>query len=462
MRGRRSLTFAAILLWACAPEDGDAPLQPEPGEEYSGGETTVFDITQSAFSLSARNMSYERKQRFFVGNSFFNKSWVTAPSSTTARDGLGPVFNARSCSACHFKDGRGRPPEPGEAMLSMLIRLSVPGEGPHGGPAPHPRYGGQLGPEAILGVPAEAAATVTYSEEAGEYADGEGYSLRVPSYSFEDWSLGDPGELLYSPRVAPAMIGLGLLAAIPEEALLELADPDDADGDGISGRANYVWDAAAGAAAIGRFGWKANQPNLRQQSAGAFLGDMGITSSLFSQEDCPEEQVECAAAPSGGDPELADDILDDIELYASTLAVPGRRGWDDAEVLGGKQLFHEAGCAACHVPRWETGALADVPEVEHQTIWPYTDLLVHDMGEALADHRPDFLADGREWRTPPLWGIGLVEAVNGHTYLLHDGRARSLAEAILWHGGEAEAAREAFRAMPRADREALLRFLESL
>ncbi|MCA9718104.1 MAG: c-type cytochrome [Myxococcales bacterium] len=465
-----ALLVAALALASCGDDadhdtetDTDGALAPEPGEELAGGDTTVFDETANAFSLSARNMSYERRQRFFVGNSFFNKNWVTAPSSTTARDGLGPVFNARSCSGCHFKDGRGRPPAtPDEPMLSMLIRLSVPGEDAHGGPAPHPAYGGQLGPDAIEGVPAEATARVSYHEQPGEFGDGAPYSLRVPEYSFEGWAFGDPGELLTSPRVAPAMIGLGLLSAIPREDIEAGADPDDADGDGISGRVNVVWDARAGATALGRFGWKANQPDLRQQSAGAFLGDMGITSSLFQGEDCPSVQVECAAAPSGGAPEVEDQTLDDVVLYASTLAVPARRDWDDPEVLRGKALFGDAGCDACHTPRWETGALPELPEAEHQTIRPYTDMLLHDMGPALADGRPDYLADGAEWRTPPLWGVGLVETVNGHTNFLHDGRARSLMEAILWHGGEGEAAREAVRAMPAADRDALIRFLESL
>ncbi len=452
--------LAVIYVSACSTQ---AALEPEPGEEFSGGETTVFDLTANAFALSARNMSFERRQQFFVGNSFFNKNWVTAPSSTTARDGLGPVFNARSCSACHFKDGRGRPPESlDEPMLSMLIRLSVEGVGPHGGPLGHPDYGGQLGPDAISGVPAEAVATVTYEELAGTFDDGTAYSLRVPTYHFSHWAFGEPVGLLTSPRTAPAMIGLGLLEAITEEEIEAQADPEDSDGDGISGRVNRVWDVEAQQLALGRFGWKANQPNLRQQSAGAFLGDIGITSDLFPEEDCPLVQVECVDAQNGGSPEVDSETLDDVVMYSSTLAVPGRRDWDDPEVLRGKELFFESGCERCHTQSWVTGSLPGVPEVERQNIYPYTDLLLHDMGEALADGRPDFAADGNEWRTPPLWGIGLVETVNGHTYFLHDGRARSLMEAVLWHGGEAESSREVVRAMPRADRDALIRFLESL
>jgi CxxC motif-containing protein (DUF1111 family) len=456
MRRRVPLVLAALL--AC----GDSP-GPEPGEERSGGDTTVFDTTGNAFALSARNMSFERRQRFVVGNSFFNKNWVEAISSTGSRDGLGPTFNARSCSTCHRKDGRGRPPEAGEAFAGLLLRLSVPGDGPHGGPRDAGVYGDQLQPQAIQDVPGEGTPRVDYVERPGAFADGEPYSLRVPTYTIDDPALGPlPADLRVSPRVAPAMIGMGLLAAIPEADIRGRADPDDGDGDGISGRANDVWDHAAGAVALGRFGWKANQPSVRQQTAGAFLGDMGITSSLFPAQNCPDGQPACAAARTGGDPEIADDLLADVVFYSATLAVPARRDVDDPRVLRGKDLFHAAGCAACHVPRHVTGPDPELPEVADQTIFPYTDLLLHDMGDDLADDRPDFAADGREWRTPPLWGIGLVETVNGHTYFLHDGRARGLMEAVLWHGGEAEPARDAVLELDRDDRDALLAFLDSL
>lgn len=461
----RRPTFPTLLLallslgTSC---DDDAPA-PEPGEELAGGDTTVFDATPSAFSLSARNMSFERRQRFVVGNSFFNKNWVTAPSSTEGRDGLGPTFNARSCSTCHFHDGRGRPPVGDEPFTQMLLRISVPGESAHGGPLAAPLYGDQLQPDGIDGVPGEAVPKVSYTEQPGAFADGEPYSLRAPTYTLEAPAFGPlPPDLLVSPRVAPAMIGLGLLEAIPEPDLLAREDPDDRDGDGISGRANRVWDVAAGALAVGRFGWKAGQPSVRQQTAGAFNGDMGITSSLFPDQNCPEGQDACRAAPNGGAPEVADDLLADIVLYAETLAVPARRDPGDATVLRGRQVFRDAGCADCHTPRHTTAADAALDEARGQTIWPYTDLLLHDMGEGLADDRPDYAADGREWRTPPLWGIGLVETVNGHTDFLHDGRARSLMEAILWHGGEAEASQEAVLALSRADRDALIAFLQSL
>ena len=457
--------FMAALGAGCGGAEVDPPamLAAEPGEELSGGDTTVFDATPNAFSYSARNMTSERRSDFFVGNSFFKDSWVTAPASTEGRDGLGPLYNARSCSACHFKDGRGAPPEPGEPMVSMLIRLSAPGSGEHGGPAPDPAYGGQLQPSAIAGVAPEGEATVTYEEVPGAYGDGEPYALQRPSYAITGLAYGPLAEgAMMSPRTAPAMIGLGLLEAVPEEAIVALADPDDADGDGISGRPNRAWDARRGVEALGRFGWKATQPTVDQQTAGAFLGDMGITTPLFPAQECAPLQADCLAAPSGGEPEASEDVLARVVFYSATLAVPARRAWQDPEVLRGKALFQEAGCGACHTPKLTTGALSGYPELSGQVIRPYTDLLLHDMGEGLSDERPDIDASGSEWRTPPLWGLGLIEVVNGHDRLLHDGRAQGIAEAILWHGGEAEASREAFRTMSREDRGAMLRFLESL
>ena len=269
-------------------------------------------------------------------------------------------------------------------------------------------------------------------------------------------------DVMMSPRIAPHMVGLGLLEALAEDTILSAADPDDADEDGISGRPNWVFDVRLGDLALGRFGWKANQPSVEQQNAGAFLGDLGITSELFGNESCTSVQTDCASSASGGTPELDESKLHNIAFYARTLAVPARRGVGDPEVLAGRELFHEAGCAGCHVPSMKTGELDGHPELEHQVIWPYSDLLLHDMGAELEDRRPDFEASGAEWRTPPLWGIGLVESVNKHTYFLHVGRARGFAEAILWHGGEAEDAREAYRTMNKDERAALLRFLESL
>jgi CxxC motif-containing protein (DUF1111 family) len=257
------------------------------------------------------------------------------------------------------------------------------------------------------------------------------------------------------------MIGLGLLEAVPESTLEALADESDHDGDGISGRVNLVWDVREGRARPGRFGWKANVTTIAQQTAGAFLGDLGITSSMFPDEACPDGQTACRAAPNGGAPELTDQKLDAVVLYARSLAVPARRGVGDARVTRGEALFAQAGCGSCHTPKLVTGD-SDVPAFTRQTIRPYTDLLVHDLGPELADGRPDGRASGSEWRTPPLWGLGLLERVSKHQHLLHDGRARGVAEAILWHGGEAANARERFRTLSKEDRAALLAFLSAL
>lgn len=457
--------IAALALVGCGsePPDPHADLRAEPGEELVGGETTVFDTSPNAFSLSARNMTPERRSTFFVGNSFFKENWVIAPASTDGRDGLGPLYNARSCSGCHLLDGRGTPPETEkEPLVSVLVRLSVPGQTPHGEPAGDPVYGGQIQPKAIPGVTPEGDVFVTYEEVPRAFVDGESYQLRKPTYTYTLARGPMDPAIMTSPRAAPQMIGLGLLEAIPEATIVAAADPDDADGDGISGRTNAVWDGVLQQLVLGRFGWKANQPNLTQQTAGAFLGDMGISTLLFATQECTPAEMDCAAAPDGGAPECSEHIREAVTFYSMTLAPPARRDWQDPEVLQGKQLFAKAGCAACHTPKFETGTLTGFPELSSQTIRPYTDLLLHDMGEELADGRPDFDADGQEWRTPPLWGIGLLAVVNGHTNLLHDGRARGVSEAILWHGGESEASREAYRAMSIDDRQALVRFVESL
>ncbi|MEL6178512.1 MAG: di-heme oxidoredictase family protein [Myxococcota bacterium] len=462
----------SVVLWAiglslmigCGDTDEGPPwTRVEPGESEPGGEgTNKLLLGSNAFISPASNLDAENKSFFFTGNSYFNQSWVIAPASTASRDGLGPLFNARSCSGCHFKDGRGRPAQGTEESHSgLLLRISI-GQGEHGAPLADPVYGLQIQDDAVPGVDPEAKLEITYVEEPGTYADGEAYTLRRPLYTLTSTAYGDLAtELAASPRVAPVMVGLGLLEAIPETRLMELADPEDSNNDGISGRLNTVWDTEAQALRVGRFGWKAEQPSLRQQTAGAFLGDMGITTEMFPDRNCTAAQSDCMQATDGGTPEISARLLDRVVLYVQALAVPVRRAWSTAEVLQGKALFNEAGCTACHVPSYQTGdheilALAD------QKIWPYTDLLLHDMGDDLTDDRPVYDASGREWRTPPLWGLGLIEEVNRHNLLLHDGRARGVAEAILWHGGEAEQAREAFRTMTRDDRDALVRFVRSL
>jgi CxxC motif-containing protein (DUF1111 family) len=429
-----------------------------------GGETTINNTTENAFTFSSPTLPRYDRLLFFVGDSFFNQNWVTAPASTTARDGLGPMFNSRSCAGCHFKDGRGRAPNfDGEAPTGYLVRLSIAERNITGDQWGDPHYGGQFHDRALEGVPAEGDLRVEYTEITGEFADGTPYNLRQPSVYLENLAYGDlHPEVLMSARVANQVIGLGLLEAIPEATLLAWSDPNDRNGDGISGRPNYVWDYHNNRQAIGRFGWKANQPHLLQQTAAAFNGDMGITTSLFPTQNCVDGQVECQNAPNGGHPEISDDDLLKVVLYMQTLGVPAQRNPDDQRVQHGYDLFQTAQCTACHIDTVTTGIHPTVPSLSHQNIHPFTDLLLHDMGEGLADGAPDYEANGQEWRTPPLWGIGLFETVNGHTSYLHDGRARNLTEAILWHGGEAEASREAFINMTAEERDALIAFLNSL
>lgn len=429
-----------------------------------GGEGTRPVASAEAFTFPMANGPRAHQRPFSFGNRLFNTNWVMAPGSVKSFDGLGPMFNRVSCSGCHTLDGRGAPPANGQGPFeSMLIRLSVPGNTAQGGPRPHPAYGDQLSERANPGIAAEGRASITFTEVAGSYGDGETYSLRQPGYQIAELGYGPLGEdILMSPRVAPQMIGLGLLQTVPGETLLALADADDKDGDGISGRVNMVWDQMAGKSAIGRFGWKANQPNLHQQNAGAALGDIGLTTAINASENCTAAQEKCAAAINGGAPEISDAFLDKLTLYTMMIAVPQQRDAAAPEVKQGEALFRDFGCASCHMPSLVTGENADFPQLSNQTIHPFTDLLLHDMGEGLADNRPDFEATGREWRTPPLWGLGLVPTVNGHDNLLHDGRARGFAEAILWHGGEAEAAKEAFRTAPKDERAALVAFLRSL
>jgi CxxC motif-containing protein (DUF1111 family) len=449
----------AVWFWLAAAGAALPALASGPG-----GALTLAVDNRDALSRPAPGLDAKQLRAFQFGNRLFNTNWIAAPGSVTAFDGLGPTFNRVSCSGCHLRDGRGRPPAGGEASLdSMLLRISVPGADMHGGPKPHPTYGDQINDRANPGVPPEMRIEVSWDEVVGSYVDGETYRLRRPRYRLHDFAFGALGaEAMVSPRVAPAMVGLGLVEAIPEATLLARADPDDANGDGISGRANRVHDPVLGDGALGRFGWKANVATLLAQSAGAARGDIGLTSRWAPEENCPAAQDTCMRAIDGGTPELTDAFVTRWVDYLRTLAVPARRRADDAVVARGAHMFADAGCGACHTPAFVTGEFAALPLLANQAIAPYSDFLLHDLGPYLADGRPDFGASGDEWRTAPLWGSGLVPSVNGHDLLLHDGRARGYAEAILWHGGEAQSARERFRAMPGPDRNALVTFLGTL
>ncbi|WP_207388807.1 di-heme oxidoredictase family protein [Stutzerimonas kirkiae] len=454
-------SLGMLLLAAIGQLAGAAPGVPP----RAGGAFTLADDGRSAYTrLAWERVPEALHERLAEGRALVRATWVVSPSLDSDLAGLGPTYNRPSCLSCHPRNGRGEPPASvAEPMRSMLVRLSIPGQDAHGGPLAEPNYGEQLNEHGVPGVPGEGEAWLQWRSHQETLADGSRVELRRPVPAFRELAFGPlHPRLLTSLRVAPPIFGLGLLEAVPEADILAIARQQHAEGRGVAGMPNRVWDRARGGVALGRFGWKANQPGLRQQIASAMAGDLGITSALFPEPDCPPPQAACRAWDADRHPELSGPALDAMTLYHYALQVPARRDVDEPRVRRGERLFATAGCASCHRPMLRTGAFPELPALAGQTIHPYSDLMLHDMGEGLADGRPDYLASGRQWRTPPLWGIGLLATVNGHGLLLHDGRARGLLEAILWHGGEAAGAREAVRAMSAVEREALLAFLRSL
>ncbi|PIB26639.1 thiol oxidoreductase [Amylibacter kogurei] len=454
--------------------------QSEQFESRPAGAASVRVRSDSnAFSDFSANLSFEDELDFKLGNALFRKLWVSSPSSTLASDGLGPLYNARSCQRCHLKDGRGHPPVgENDSHVSMLMNLSrsspmtpdTDAIKDYVASLPDPIYGSQLQDFAIPGLAAEGQFEITTSDIDITLSDGVVVTLQFPTYSVKNLAYGDlHPDTIVAPRIAPQMIGLGLLEAIPAADILAHADPEDSNGDGISGRPNWVLSAMTRNVELGRFGLKATSPSILEQSATAFKNDIGISSTLFPDGwgDCTEFQNTCRTAPDGsteehGNVEISDEAMDLVNFYARNLGVPMRRDVDDPVVLRGKQVFYESGCAACHRPKFVTNRLVDQDAQSFQLIWPYTDMLLHDMGNGLADGSISGEASGNEWRTPPLWGIGLTQQVSGHTRFLHDGRARNLLEAILWHGGEGEHAKQRVIDLSTSDRDALLKFIESL
>ena len=442
-------------------------------ENAADPEFLVASVGEDAYALPSSVLTYRETKVFKAGRSHFKRRWI-APITFNGEWGLGPTFIQTRCSECHINNGRGAPPEgPDEQLSTMLVRLSLPGTDEHGGPKPDPNYGDQFQNNALqaqevdlryarMFVPAEAKLFLDWEEHTVAFADGEEVSLRKPLLRIEDLAFGPLGEgAMFSLRNTPPVFGLGLLEAVSEETVLEIAESQKQHG--INGRPNYVWDAIDKKQALGRFGWKANAPTLMQQTAGAFLGDLGVTSWVFRENNCPPVQIACLNQDPANDPEIIDADMDDFELWLRTIAVPAPRNMDDPAVQRGKKLFNQAACDVCHIPLMTTAPeYPAFPKLANRSFQAYTDLLLHDMGEGLADGRPDFLAGGRDWRTTPLWGLGLSETVNGSGALLHDGRARNVTEAILWHGGEAENSRESFRTMSKAEREALVKFVESI
>ncbi len=453
--------------------------QAESFEVMQGGAGTVEKrVNADIFSHPAANLSFEERQQFLVGNGLFRKDWVSSPSSTQASDGLGPLFNARSCQACHVKDGRGTvpgfDPEALTGNMALLIRLSLAQSHDEAVEsvidlleAPDPVYGHQFQPFAVPGLSREGDLQIRYEPQVVRLAGGETVELMKPIYELTDLAYGPMHkDVSLSPRLASPMLGLGLLEAIHPNDILRNIDRPEARKDGITGRVRWVENLETGEKALGRFGWKAEQPTVKQQAAIAFSADMGLSTPLAPSPygECTEAQKACFEMPHGvqksqGEHEVPGRLLDFVSRYSENLALPQRRDVDDAQVLDGKKLFYEANCVACHVPKYVTRRDASHPAHQFQLIWPYTDMLLHDMGPGLADEGGQW---AREWRTPPLWGIGLTKTVNPKATWLHDGRARTLLEAIMWHGGEAQAARDRVANMTPQDRANLLKFLESL
>lgn len=440
----------------------------------SGGDMTTFHKGFAPFEQSPDNLPWQLEEAFEEGDGIFDKPFLPGDGKTAAdvkagdgmrRIGVGPMFNGDACASCHFRDARVETPYiSGGDMEGLFLRMSVP-DGNGGWKAP-PGYHSQLRDKAVDGVVPEGKGHIDWTEEPGKFTDGETYSLRRPQYRVDQLAFGPlPADVVIEARTAPPVHGVGLLEAISETDILNLAKAfEKGDPDGVSGRPNRVTDPETGQKVLGRFSLKANEPSVRAQAAAAAFNDMGVTSSLHPDQLCLPNQKDCAVAPHGGDkanPELSEKHLQAVTSYLQMLAVPARRNVDDPGVLRGEQLFAQARCTACHVPTWKTGDTHAFPRLRNQTIHPYTDLLLHDMGPGLTG-RPDHDATATEWRTPPLWGIGLSQRSNHHTNFLHDQRARNAQEAILWHGGEAEAAKQRFKSFSKDDRSALLKFLDNL
>ncbi len=462
------LTLSFLLFGSCSEKasQGSETMPKGENKALSVGKYTILEQDKKAFTHTIEGLNESEKTDVRLGERLFMTNWVPAPASTTGLDGLGPTFNAKSCLRCHVRMGRGLPIEKSKKeSFGFLMRISVTGKGKNGGPNPVPGYGEQLEDRGILKVKGEADVHCEYENFTVKYPDGSTCELRRPKYCLKNPRYGAlPKDLMLSPRVGTQLIGLGFLDGLSEEEILKNADEEDKNRDGISGKANYVWNVREQKHTIGKLGWKANAPNLEQQIAGAFHQDMGITTPIFPKQNCPDPQFLAQSLPTGDDleAEVSSEGLRNISLFMATLSVPARRNINNKQVQKGERLFKKLSCIACHKTGLRVNESKLYPKINGTIINPYSDLLLHDMGEGLADNRPDYLADGREWRTQALWGIGLIETVNKHSFLLHDGRARSIEEAILWHSGEAKQAKTNFMKLSKENRAALLTFVKSL
>lgn len=486
-----------FLLIGCSGNESPKPTVTPSLENVD--ETRVNNVSSNAFSLHVANLKDLKKiRRFNIGDDFFENPWVEKTASTSLRDGLGPLFNNDACQDCHIRDGRGGLPSEvaeGETQFfnSVIIKAIKTDISPDKrtqmlsgtlGNVGDTSVGPQLQQHAIFDIQKESGMRVSYEYSNVVFNDGAIVEIRKPIWQlqslYEKSGYDFNADTIFSARAAQPMIGLGLLGLIDESDILALADPEDTNEDGISGKANMVWDVMQNRTTLGRYGWKAGQPSVRQQAAGAFNNDMGLTSAIFPNDGCLAHQADCLSSPKGdGDSqaeypyEVSETVLDAIEFYAKHLAVPQRRAPNNADVVQGREIFMQSGCNTCHVESYTTQYSEAFPELSEQPIEPYTDMLLHDMGEGLADftlanqaasdqHLVEYQAHAREWRTPPLWGLGLTLTVNPEAGFLHDGRARTILEAVVWHGGEAESAKQAVLALSAQERAHLLAFLNDL
>lgn len=410
-----------------------------------GGNATVAVDSSSPFMQLAPGVDASEMAGVSQGRELFVAEWQAAPGPRQLLDGLGPLFNANACTACHVSNGRAAVlAAGGGTTAAVLFRLG------NAAGQEHPVYGGQLQSFATTG---QAEGTVGWLSDAATGAIN--YVLQLAGLPrLDGYHLG--------PRISPQLVGMGLLDLVPEAQILEYADAADANADGVSGRPHWLTPGGAPEAGqLGRFGWKAIHATLRAQSAGALHQDMGLTTSVHPQENCSTAQAVCGAAPNGGAPEVSDASLAAVVDFMTVLAVPERRVVDQVQFDQGARLFDRAGCVACHRPTLQTGSSQQFPTLSGQTIYAYTDLLLHDMGAALSDGIREKNANPQEWRTPPLWGLGLVEQ-QASARFLHDGRAKTIAEAIGWHGGEAQKSRDAYASLSDAERKAFLLFLRGI
>lgn len=458
MKKHLIVLISFCLIISSCKKDNDEINSGDDYEAYSGGETTIFSSGPTAFNFPSNNLDAAGLQKHLDADKAFSQKFVTAPSINFG--GIGPIFNQNSCESCHVRNGKGIIPSiDGDNGSGALMRLSLPGYSPTDGNIPVPEFGFQLQTKSIFGETPEGTLSSNQIEQIVQFLDGSSVTISKRDYKIVNPYKPLPENVHTSFRTAPAIFGLGLVEAIAAADILKYADPNDLDNDGISGKANSVYDVQTKKMVLGKYGWKAGQPTTKQQSANAAVNDMGLTNSLFPEEAC-KGQANCNSGTQEK-LDLEDDLLNLLNFYVETVAVPATRNIKHKDFTAGKMIFTKLKCSSCHVPSYTTSS-HPIKELTSQKIFPYSDFLLHDMGEGLADNRTEFDATGQEWRTAPLWGLGLTQIVNSNAKFLHDGRANTIEEAILWHGGEAEKSQKEYLKLSKTEREQLLFFLNSL